>query len=147
MMTKDEMKDVIMEARLEKGLLWADVAKAAGMSDEFICSACLGMNHLEKEQADAVADVLGLGADISAALQQFPKKVWDQAIPNDPVVYRWYEMVGVYGDTIREIISEKFGDGIMSAIDFKMSIDKEEDPAGDRVLVTISGKFLGYKSW
>ena len=68
-------------------------------------------------------------------------------MPTDPVIYRWYEMVGVYGETIKEMIHEKFGDGIMSAIDFSMKIDKEEHPAGDRVLVTLSGKFLPYRSW
>jgi cyanate lyase len=80
-------------------------------------------------------------------LQQFPHKSWDKAIPTDPVIYRWYEIVGVYGDTIKELIHEKFGDGIMSAIDFSMHIDKEENPAGDRVVVTLNGKFLPYKSW
>lgn len=147
MMNKAEMKEAILEARLEKGLKWTDVADAAGLSPEFTCSACLGMNHLDKEPADAVAALLGLGPDVSFALQQFPIKNWDKAVPTDPVLYRWYEMCGVYGETIKEIIAEKFGDGIMSAIDFKMSIDKEENPAGDRVLVTISGKYLEYKKW
>lgn len=146
-MNKTEMKQAILEAKLEKGLKWSDIARAAGLSDEFICSACLGMNHLEKGQADAVASVLDLGKEVSDALQRFPHKSWDKAIPTDPVIYRWYEMLNVYGETIKELIHEKFGDGIMSAIDFTMNIDKQEDPKGDRVLVTISGKFLPYKSW
>jgi len=146
-MNKAEMKEAILQAKQDKGLLWSDIAKSAKLSPEFTCAACLGMHHLEKQQADAVAEFLGLGGAVSAALQRFPHKTWNQSIPTDPVIYRWYEMVGVYGETIKELIHEKFGDGIMSAIDFTMNIDKQEDPKGDRVLVTISGKFLPYKSW
>jgi cyanate lyase len=146
-MNKSEMKEAILNAKQEKGLLWTDIAKSAGLSPEFTCAACMGMHHLEKMQADAVAECLGLGSAVSAALQRFPHKTWNQSIPTDPVIYRWYELVGVYGETIKELIHEKFGDGIMSAIDFTMNIDKQEDPKGDRVLVTISGKFLPYKSW
>ncbi|MGO9544979.1 MAG: cyanase [Rhodomicrobium sp.] len=146
-MDKNEMKELILEAKFEKGLKWSDIAKASGLSAEYTCSACLGMNHLEKHQADAVAEALGLGADVSAALQRFPNKQWSQVVPTDPVIYRWYEIMGVYGETIKELIHEKFGDGIMSAIDFSMEVSKQEDPKGDRVLVTLSGKFLPYKSW
>jgi cyanate lyase len=141
------MKEAILKAKFDKGLKWSDIAKAAGLATEYTCSACLGMNHLEKPQADAVAKALGLGNEVSAALQQFPHKSWSQTIPTDPVIYRWYEIVGVYGETIKELIHEKFGDGIMSAIDFTMKIDKQEDPKGDRVVVTLNGKFLPYKSW
>ncbi|MHB1232315.1 MAG: cyanase [Burkholderiales bacterium] len=146
-MNKMEMKAAILQAKIDKGLKWDDIAKAAGLSPEYTCSACLGMNHLEKQHADAVTRVLGLDSAVSATLQQFPHKTWSQTIPTDPVIYRWYEIVGVYGETIKELISEKFGDGIMSAIDFTMSIDKQADPKGDRVVVTLNGKFLPYKSW
>jgi len=146
-MNKLEMKQAIIQAKGDKNVKWKDIATAAGLSAEYTCSACLGMNHLEKQSADAVAELLGLGKDVSAQLQRFPHKTWSQAIPTDPVIYRWYEMVGVYGETIKELIHEKFGDGIMSAIDFTMNIEKQEDPKGDRVLVTLSGKFLPYKSW
>jgi cyanate lyase len=146
-MKKSEMKEAILEAKFEKGLKWSDIAKAAGISPEYVCSACLGMNHLEKKPADAVAKVLGLRKDVSAALQRFPTKTWTQTIPTDPLIYRWYEIVGVYGETIKEMINEKFGDGIMSAIDFSMDIAKQEDPKGDRVVVTLNGKFLPYKAW
>jgi len=146
-MNKAAMKEALLEAKLKKGLSWNDVAKAAGLSPEFTCSACLGMNHLDKKPAEAVAKALGLGKEVAAALQQFPLKTWNQIVPTDPLIYRWYEMINVYGETIKEIINEKFGDGIMSAIDFTMKIDKEEDPKGDRVHVTLSGKFLPYKSW
>ena len=146
-MNKTAMKDAILEAKFAKGLKWVEIAGAAGLSAEYTCSACLGMNHLDKPQADAVATVLDLGTEVSTALQRFPHKSWDRPVPTDPVIYRWYEMLNVYGETIKEMIHEKFGDGIMSAIDFTMNIDKQEDPKGDRVLVTISGKFLPYKSW
>ena len=146
-MKKLEMKEVILAAKEEKGLTWSAIAEKAGLSTEYVCSACLGMNHLEKPEADRVAEVLGMGAELSTALQAFPHKTWEQVIPTDPVIYRWYEIVGVYGETIKELIHEKFGDGIMSAIDFSMNIDKEENPAGDRVVVTLNGKFLPYKSW
>jgi cyanate lyase len=146
-MDKIAMKEAILQAKFEKALKWTDIARAAGLSDEYTCSACLGMNHLNKQQADAVTEGLGLGSEVSTALQRFPHKTWDRPIPTDPVIYRWYEMLNVYGETIKEMIHEKFGDGIMSAIDFTMNIDKQDDPKGDRVRVTISGKFLPYKSW
>ncbi|MDP2824290.1 MAG: cyanase [Sulfuritalea sp.] len=146
-MNKVAMKEAILEAKIKKSLKWEDIAKAAGLSAEYTCSACLGMNHLDKKPADAVAKVLGLKSEVSAALQSFPHKTWTQTIPTDPLIYRWYEIVGVYGETIKELINEKFGDGIMSAIDFTMDIAKQEDPKGDRVVVTLNGKFLPYKSW
>ena len=146
-MNKAAMKDAILEAKFAKGLKWIDIAGAAGLSPEYTCSACLGMNHLEKPQANAVAAILNLSAEVSTALQRFPLKHWDQPVPTDPLIYRWYEMLNVYGETIKEMIHEQFGDGIMSAIDFTMDVDRQEDPNGDRVLVTISGKFLPYRSW
>jgi len=146
-MNKSEMKEVILQAKQSRGVKWAQIGKAAGLSPEYTCSACLGMNHLEKKNADAVADFLELDSYVSDALQQFPHKVWEQKVPTDPVIYRWYEIVGVYGETIKEMIKDEFGDGIMSAIDFTMNIEKQEDPKGDRVVVTMNGKFLPYKSW
>ena len=146
-MDKTQMRDAILEAKKAKGLTWEAIASAAGLAPEYVVSACLGMNHLDKENADPLVTLLELDADVSTALQEFPNKKWDQVVPTDPVIYRWYEIVGVYGETIKELIHEKFGDGIMSAIDFTMNIDKEENPAGDRVVVTLNGKFLPYKSW
>lgn len=146
-MNKTTMKEAILLAKQEKGLTWAAIAEAVGLSKEFVCSACLGMNHLEKKQADALVDLLGLDEKISTLLQMFPHKSWDKPIPTDPVIYRWYEIVGVYGETIKELIHEEFGDGIMSAIDFSMDIQRQPDPKGDRVVVTLNGKFLPYKSW
>lgn len=146
-MNKVEMRDAILAAKKATGTTWQAMADAAGLSCEYVTSACLGMNHLEKANADPLAKALGLGPEISTALQEYPHKRWDQVVPTDPVIYRWYEIVGVYGETIKELIHEKFGDGIMSAIDFSMKIDKEKNPAGDRVVVTLNGKFLPYKSW
>jgi len=141
------MTETIMAAKTKSGLGWEAIAAEVGLAPVFLTSACLGMNSLTAEYADKLCSVLGLPTEVSTALQQFPHKSWDKTIPTDPVIYRWYEIVGVYGETIKELIHEKFGDGIMSAIDFSMHIDKEENPAGDRVKVTMSGKFLPYKSW
>ncbi|WP_455221587.1 cyanase [Kaarinaea lacus] len=146
-MKKIEMTETIMTAKTKSGLGWEAIAAEVGLAPVFLTSACLGMNSLTAEYADKLCRVLGLPTEVSTALQQFPHKSWDKTIPTDPVIYRWYEIVGVYGETIKELIHEKFGDGIMSAIDFSMHIDKEENPAGDRVKVTMSGKFLPYKSW
>lgn len=146
-MTKDEMTLEILTAKKATGKSWEELADEAGLGSVFLTSACLGMNSLKPEHADKVCSALGLSGEVAEALQEFPHKSWDKLVPTDPVVYRLYEIVGVYGDTIKEIIHEKFGDGIMSAIDFSMHIDKEENPVGDRVVVTMNGKFLPYKSW
>jgi cyanate lyase len=146
-MTKTEMKIAILDAKKAKGMTWEALAGAVGLSSEFLCSACLGMNSLTDEKAKACAETLGLGPDVASALTEFPMKTWDQVVPTDPLIYRWYEIVGVYGETIKELIHEQFGDGIMSAIDFTLNVDKQEDPKGDRVVVTLNGKFLPYKSW
>lgn len=147
MLSKEEMTEAIIGAKLAKDLTWEVIAEKVGVGSVWLTSACFGKNSMKKELADKLCEVLDLGPDISIALQTFPHKAWDKTIPQDPVVYRLYEIVGVYGDTIKEIIHEKFGDGIMSAIDFSLDIDKEENPAGDRVVVTMNGKFLPYKSW
>ena len=146
-MNKDDMTMAILAARKKLGMSWEDLSQQVGLAPVFLTSACLGMNSLKPEFADKTAELLGLDSDVSEALQEFPHKSWDKARPTDPVIYRWYEIVGVYGDTIKELIHEKFGDGIMSAIDFSMDIDKQEDPKGDRVVVTLNGKFLPYKAW
>jgi cyanate lyase len=146
-MNKLEMTEIIITAKTQSGLTWEAIAAQVGLAPVFITSACLGMNSLKAEPADKLCQVLGLPAEVSTALQAFPHKSWDKTIPTDPVIYRLYEVVGVYGDTIKALIHEKFGDGIMSAIDFSMHIDKEENPAGDRVKITMNGKFLPYKSW
>ncbi|MYM64828.1 cyanase [Pseudomaricurvus sp. HS19] len=146
-MDKQMMTDIIVSTKVEKGLTWETMGQDLGMSPVWLASACLGMNSAPAEKAEAIAGYLGLPDEVATALKAFPTKVWDQAVPTDPLIYRLYEVVGVYGDTLKEVIQEKFGDGIMSAIDFSMEVDKIEDPKGDRVLLTLNGKFLPYKSW
>ncbi len=146
-MTKIQMTEEIIISKKELGLTWEEIASKVGLGSVFITSACLGQNSLKPEFAKKLCEVLKLSMDAEKALVDFPYKTWEKSIPTDPVVYRFYEIIGVYGDTIKEIIGEKFGDGIMSAIDFSMDIDKEENPAGDRVVITMNGKFLQYKSW
>ena len=141
------MTDVIVSRKVELGLTWESIAAELGMSPVWLASACLGMNSAPSEKAAAIATFLDLGDEVQKALEAYPTKIWDQAVPTDPLVYRLYEVVGVYGETLKEVIQEKFGDGIMSAIDFSMEVDKIEDPKGDRVLLTLNGKFLPYKSW
>lgn len=145
--TKEEMTDLIVSAKKAKGLTWKDIADELSVGETWIASACLGMNSATEEVALNLCKFLELDASVATVLQEFPHKAWEKTIPQDPVVYRLYEIVGVYGDTIKEIIGEKFGDGIMSAIDFSMDIDKEENPKGDRVVLTLNGKFLKYSSW
>lgn len=146
-MDKLTMTEKIMAAKASKDVGWQDVGDATGLSPVWVASACLGMNSAPPEKAAKIAEYFALGDDVQAALEAFPTKIWDQAVPTDPLVYRLYEVVGVYGDTLKQVIQEKFGDGIMSAIDFTMEVDKIEDPKGDRVLLTLNGKFLPYKSW
>jgi len=146
-MKKIEMTEEIIFAKKNTNTSWEMLSEKVGISPVFLTSACLGMNSLSKEAAYKVTEVLGLSEDVAETLQEFPHKSWDKLVPTDPVVYRFYEIVGVYGETIKEIIHEKFGDGIMSAIDYSMHIDKEENPMGDRVVITMNGKFLPYKSW
>lgn len=146
-MDKETMTDTIIATKLAKGLSWEAMGKELGMSPVWLASACLGMNSAPPEKAKAITEYLGLSPEVETALAAFPTKVWDQTVPTDPLIYRLYEIVGVYGDTLKQCIQEKFGDGIMSAIDFSMEVDKVEDPKGDRVLLTMNGKFLPYKSW
>jgi len=146
-LSKEAMTEAIITAKLAKDLTWEAIAEKVGVGSVWLTSACFGKNSMKKDLAEKLCAVLELGPDVCIALQMFPHKAWDKTIPQDPVVYRLYEIVGVYGDTIKEIIHEKFGDGIMSAIDFSMHIDKEENPLGDRVVITMNGKFLPYKSW
>jgi cyanate lyase len=145
--TKSEMTQAILSAKQAKGLTWEALGQAVGKSPVWVASACLGMNSMPEEHARSLCTALDLPDAVGAALEAFPMKEWDKTIPTDPVIYRFYELVGVYGPTIKEIIHEKFGDGIMSAIDFSMDIAKQEDPKGNRVVITLNGKFLPYKSW
>ena len=147
-MTRTDVTEMVMMAKIKKGLSWAKIAKAVGQSKEWVTAALLGQMQMTKPQAEAAGKLLGLPADAVLLLQQVPYKgSLPTAVPTDPLIYRWYEIVNVYGTTIKELIHEEFGDGIMSAIDFKLEISREPDPKGDRVHVVLSGKYLPYKTF
>lgn len=110
-------------------------------------SACFGANSMTGDKAALLVNHLGLDPLLIPVLTQYPTKTWENAIPKDPLIYRFYEIVGVSGETLKSVIQEKFGDGTMSAIDFSMHVEKLEDPKGDRIVVTMNGKFLPYKAW
>jgi cyanate lyase len=147
-MTRDDVTEMIVMSRIRKGLTWAKLAKAIGLSKEWTTAALLGQMQLTKEQAEKAGKLLGLPEDAVLLLQQVPYKgSLPTAVPTDPLIYRFYELVNVYGTTFKALIHEEFGDGIMSAIDFKMDLKREPDPKGDRVSITMSGKYLPYKSY
>lgn len=147
-MTREDVTDLIYSAKVQKGLKWADVAKKIKLSKEWTTAACMGQMTLTKAQALVIGKTFDLPAEAIALLQVVPYKgSLPTSVPTDPLIYRWYEIVNVYGTTIKELIHEEFGDGIMSAIDFSMDIKREPDPKGDRVNVVLSGKFLPYKSY
>ncbi|MEX3969595.1 cyanase [Paraburkholderia caribensis] len=143
-----QVTEMIVSTKVRKGIKWADVAPKVGLSKEWVTAACLGQMTLDKKQAETVGEIFELSDEAVAWLQIVPYKgSLPTAVPTDPLIYRWYEVVSVYGTTIKELIHEEFGDGIMSAIDFSMDIQRQADPKGDRVNVVLSGKFLPYKSY
>src|SRR6266702_2172810 len=147
-MTREDVTDLIHSAKVRKEIKWSDVAKKVGESKEWVTAACLGQMTLTREQAEKVGKIFGLPPEAVRLVQVVPYKgSLPSAVPADPLIYRLYEIVNVYGTTIKALIHEEFGDGIMSAIDFKMDIVREPDPKGDRVNVVLSGKFLPYKSY
>ncbi len=147
-MNRNDVTDLIVAAKIRKGLRWKDLADVIGTSKEWATAALLGQMTLTREQAEAVGKVLELDSEAISLLQQVPYKgSLPTTVPTDPLIYRFYELVAVYGTTIKALIHEEFGDGIMSAIDFSMSIEREPDPKGDRVKITMSGKFLPYKTY
>ena len=147
-MDRNDVTRRIVETKVRKGIKWADVAKAVGESKEWVTAGCLGQMTFTAAQAAKVGEIFELTEDEIAWLQVVPYKgSLPSAVPTDPQIYRWYEIVSVYGTTVKELIHEEFGDGIMSAIDFSMDITREPDPKGDRVNVVMSGKFLPYKTY
>lgn len=147
-MTKSAMTAAILAAKKKKRTTWATIAKAAGLSEVFVTSACLGENALDQEAAAKVSKFLRLPLPVAGALTVYANKgEAAPSIPKEPLMYRFQEIIYVYGPTLKALIEEKFGAGIMSAIDFTMDIEKVPDPKGDRVKVTMNGKFLAYKKW
>ena len=147
MLTKSDVTDLIYERKRGAGLTWAAIADGIGMSEVFTTSACLGMNALPRDKADLLARNLGLPQEAAVTLAEYPTKQWSREVPTDPCIYRFTEIVGVYGDTLKELIQEKCGNGIMSAIDFHMEVEKVPNPKGDRIEIRMSGKYLAYNSW
>jgi cyanate lyase len=145
-MTRDDITKKIIAAKVSKGIKWADAAKKIGLSKEFCTTVLLGQGVLTPAEAKKAAKVFGLTAEETKWLSVVPYRGGlPAAVPTDPLIYRFYEILQVNGPAIKALIEEEFGDGIMSAIDFKLDIDRAADPKGDRVIVTLNGKFLGYK--
>jgi cyanate lyase len=147
-MSRADVTEKIVAAKITKGLTWAGVAAKIGASKEWVTAACLGQMTLNAAQAEAVAAIFDLSTEEQKWLTVVPYKgSLPTSVPTDPLIYRFYELISVYGTTFKELIHEEFGDGIMSAIDFKMDLAREADPKGDRVKIVMSGKFLPYKTY
>ena len=147
-MNRTDVTEMIVAAKISKGIKWSEVADALGLSKEWVTAGCLGQMTFDKAQASTIGKIFGLSEEAVALLQVVPYKgSLPTSVPVDPLVYRFHELISVYGTTIKELIHEEFGDGIMSAIDFKMNLEREPNDAGDRVRIVMSGKFLPYKSY
>jgi cyanate lyase len=148
-MTRDDVTTKILAKKRAQGLSWKTiVAEIGGSSAVYLTAALLGQMRLKPEQAEHAAKLFDLNADEQSLLQEIPYRgSLPRAIPTDPLIYRFYELVQVYGTTWKELVQEEFGDGIMSAIDFDMAIERQPDPKGDRVNLTLSGKFLPYREY
>lgn len=147
-MTRNECTSLILEAISTKNITYQEISEKVGRHVVWTTLALHGQASMDAEEASKAVEVLGLGKDVEAALQTFPERGSLPIMPpTDPTYYRFYELVMVYGTTLKALINEKFGDGIMSAIDFTMDIDRVENPNGDRVKITMEGKFLPYKKW
>ena len=147
-MSRIAVTEKIITTKVEKGLKWSDVAAKVGLSKEWVTAACLGQMTLNDEQASVVAELFELTPDERKWLMVVPYKgSLPTSVPTDPLIYRFYELVSIYGTTFKELIHEEFGDGIMSAIDFRMDLKREAHPMGDRVSINMSGKFLPYKTY
>jgi cyanate lyase len=145
-MTKQEAAASVRAAKVRLGLTWAQIAEAVGRPVAWTTTALLGQHPMSPAEAAAAVALLELDPDAEVALQLQPTRgALDHPVPADPTIYRFYEVLQVYGPTIKELIHEEFGDGIMSAINFRMDVAREQDPAGDRVVVTLNGKFLPYQ--
>ena len=143
-----ESTQLLLKAKKEKGLTFADIGNLLGLDEVWVASLFYGQSTASDEESDQLLTTLGLGTELKEILTTPPVKgSLDPVIPTDPLIYRFYEIMQVYGMPMKDVIQEKFGDGIMSAIDFTINIDKVEDPKGDRVKVSMCGKFLPYKKW
>jgi len=147
-MSFPESTQLLLKAKKEKGLTFADIGNLLGLDEVWVASLFYGQSTASDEESDKLLTTLGLGKELKEILTTPPVKgSLDPVIPTDPLIYRFYEIMQVYGMPMKDVIQEKFGDGIMSAIDFTINVDKVEDPKGDRVKVSMCGKFLPYKKW
>jgi len=147
-MNRHDVTELVVSQRIQKKITWQQLAEAVGQSKEWTTAALLGQMTMTEAQARAAAKALDLPEEAVALLQVTPYKgSLPTAVPTDPLIYRFYELVQVYGTTFKELIHEEFGDGIMSAIDFRMDLQRESDPNGDRVNIVLSGKYLQYKTY
>lgn len=138
----------ILKIKKAKGLSWTEIAAQLGHAPVWVCAACLGQMSMTVETAEKAARIFGLDEEETALLVEPPYRgSLPTAVPTDPLIYRFYELVSVYGTTWKEMIHEEFGDGIMSAIDFDMTMERQPDQKGDRVKIVMSGKFLPYKRY
>ena len=146
-MKRAEVTEKILSAKRLKGLTWEGIAKEIGGASKIVITcACMGQMKMTKEQAAKAAKLFDLGKEEELLLAEVPYRgSLPQVPPTDPLIYRFYELVQVYGTTWKELIQEEFGDGIMSAIDFDMTMERLPDPKGDRVKIAMSGKFLPFK--
>jgi cyanate lyase len=143
-----EITQTILSAKSAKGLTFSKLGQTVGCNPIWLAAVCYRQASPSHEQALKLLDALGLDDALAPALTSFPVKGGlGPVVPTDPLIYRFYEIMQVYGLPLKDVIQETFGDGIMSAIDFTMNVEKEEDPTGDRVKITLSGKFLPYKRW
>jgi len=151
-MTKKAATDYLLAAKKNKGLTFEEISKSVGKDKVWVTAAIMGQASMSKDEAEKTVQTLGLSEgtakQVAAALQEMPMKgSLDSTVPVDPLIYRFHEITQVYGTTMKAIIHEMFGDGIMSAIDFEIDIQKKPDPKGDRVVITYNGKFLPYRKW
>lgn len=147
-MTRNEVTELILAQKLRKQLTWPQLAAAIGQSKEWTTAALLGQMTLTAQQATTIGQMLDLPEEAVLQLQVVPYKgSLPTAVPTDPLIYRFHELINVYGTTLKALIHEEFGDGIMSAIDFDMDVQRQPDPKGDRVRIVMSGKFLPYKTY
>ncbi|MFE4708011.1 cyanase [Peribacillus simplex] len=147
-MNRKEATQKILEAKVAKGLTWNEIAKESENSETWVVTALLGQATMTSSEAEKMGKLLDLDEEVIQALTLIPHRgEVMQMPPTDPILYRLYEMLLVYGPTIKELIQEKIGEGIMSAIDFELDVQKKEDTKGDRVILTLDGKFLPYRKW
>jgi len=148
-MTRAEVTEKILAQKLRRQLSWKTIAaEIGGGSPVYITAALMGQMRLRPEQAGRAATLFGLGEEEALLLREVPYRgALATVVPTDPLIYRFYEIMQVYGTTVKELIQDEFGDGIMSAIDFELSVERQPDPKGDRVKVTMSGKFLNYREY